>query len=185
MTGPLPPQVRRLADDDARLEACPPDPPYASTVIERVLADEWEDCLHAAAQDRWVKANTYAYDAARKAVEAWLLAHGFRVRAAPGAHAAVVEVVHRWLSGLDPPGPRLADSFAVARKARHDDEYPHPRARERSARELRPLVLDSLRIVEQVAIALGLSLSLPPLPTDTTLAARPERQPGPRPVGPP
>jgi hypothetical protein len=66
-----------------------------------------------------VKANTYSYDGARKSVEAWLLSAGWRVRAAPGAHAAVVEIVSRWLGETDNPVPRIARTFAAARRARH------------------------------------------------------------------
>jgi hypothetical protein len=121
---PLPPAVVELLAADPRIERCPPDGDYAESVLERVLAEEVEDALHAAAQDRWAKASTYSYDGARKCVEAWLLSTGWRVRATAGARAAVGEIVARWLADADAPGPRIAKTFAAARKARHDDEYP-------------------------------------------------------------
>jgi hypothetical protein len=101
----LPTVVVEFLEADERIERCPPDIDYAAAVIDRVLAEEAEDALHAAVQDRWVKANTYGYDGARKSVEARLLAAGWRVRAAPGAHAAVVEIVSRWLGETDNPDP--------------------------------------------------------------------------------
>ena len=152
------------------------DRDYAVVILEDVLAEECEDLMHAAAQGRWRKANTYSYDAAHKCVEAWLLASGWRVRAVAGAHAAVGELVQAWLGAADDPGPRIARSFGASRKARHDDEYPSPRAATRSARELRALVLDNTRLVNRVREALGLSGEASIVPTDKQLAARPERQ---------
>jgi hypothetical protein len=121
-----PAAVVALLGSDERFARCPADTDYAIRTLERVLEEEAEDTLHAAAQGRWRKANTYSYDGARKSVEAWLLVAGWRVRSAPGAHAAVVEVVRLCLADLPHPAPRIARSFAAARKARHDDEYPSP-----------------------------------------------------------
>lgn len=171
---PLPLSVVEFVAGDERFERCPADPGYAAQVIERVVADEAEDALHAAAQGRWVKANTYSYDGARKCVEAWLLAAGWRVRAAPGAHAGVVEIVDRWLGTAPPPGPRIARTFSAARKARHDDEYPSPRAHERTNPELRALVLDNARLINEVRGCFGRDAITELIPTDDTLASRPE-----------
>jgi hypothetical protein len=66
---PLPPAVLEFLTADERIERCPPDVDYAVSVIDRVLVEEAEDALHAAAQGRWVKANTYSYDGARKSVD--------------------------------------------------------------------------------------------------------------------
>ncbi len=172
---PLPPAVVDFLSSDERIERCPPDVDYATSVIDRVLVEEAEDALHAAAQGRWVKANTYSYDGARKSVEAWLLSAGWRVRAALGAHAAVGEIVARWLGNTDDPGPRVARTFAAARKARHDDEYPSPTAPERTSRELRALALDNARLINEVRRQFGLEVVDDIVPTDGVLAARPER----------
>ena len=120
---PLPRSVVEFVAGDERFERCPADPGYAAKVIERVVADEAEDALHAAAQGRWVKANTYSYDGARKCVEAWLLAAGWRVRAAPGAHAGVVEIVDRVFSRAmvtDQRSFALAETLAHIAYLRHD-----------------------------------------------------------------
>ena len=177
-SGPQPPPaaVVTFLTGDPRIEPCPIDQRYASTTIERVVAEECEDCLHAAAQGRWRKANTYSYDGARKCVEAWLLASGWRVRAAPGAHAAVVEIVKLWLETEPAPGPRLASSFSASRKARHDDEYPSPRALERTDRELRALVLDNARLINRLRQAFHAPAIPEIVPTEAILDQRPERR---------
>ena len=171
----LPAAVQEFLDNDQRAQRCPPDPRYALAVLESVIENECEDALHAAAQGRWQKANTYAYDAGRKAVEAWLLANGWRIRSVAGAHAAVGEIVGRWLEPTDDPGPRMARSFGAARKARHDDEYPAPNAPERTAQELRALTLDSTRLVNRVREELGLKPTDDIIPTEAVLEERPER----------
>lgn len=175
---PLPPAVVRLLVSDERIERCPADTAYAVSVVERVLAEEVEDALHAAAQGRWAKANTYSYDGARKCVEAWLLASGWRVRATAGAHAAVGEIVTQWLGEAENPGPRIARTFAAARKARHDDEYPSPTAPERTARELRALAMDNARLINEVRRQFGFEAVEAIVPSDEVLAARPERNQG-------
>jgi hypothetical protein len=121
------------------------------------------------------KANTYSYDGARRSVEAWLLSAGWRVRAASGAHAAVVEIVSLWLGDADSPRPRSARTFAAARKARHDDEYPSPGAPERTLRELRALALDNARLINEVRRRFALEAVDDIVPTDDVLDARPER----------
>lgn len=167
--------VVRFCERDQRVERCPADGDYAVTVLEDVVAEECEDALHAAAQGRWRKANTYSYDAARKSVEAWLLSLGWRIRAVAGAHAAAGEVIEAWLGDAEDPGPRIARSFGASRKARHDDEYPSPRAIPRTARELRALVLDNTRLVNRVREEVGLSVQTSIIPTEEQLASRPER----------
>jgi hypothetical protein len=172
----LPSDVTSLLERDERAERCPPDPTYAELVLERILGEEIEDVLHAAAQARWTKANTYSYDAARKSIEAWLLACGWRIRAAAGAHAAVGEVAHAWLRPDAQAGPRIAASFAASRKARHDDEYPSPRSVHRTDRELRALVLDNVRLVNRVRLVCGLAAEEAIVPTEDVLDQRPERR---------
>jgi hypothetical protein len=172
---PLPADVVEFLVTDERIERCPPDVGYATTIVERVVVEEAEDALHAAAQARWAKANTYSYDGARKSVEAWLLSAGWRVRATAGSHAAVVEIVARWLGEAPDPGPRIARTFAAARKARHDDEYPSPTAPERTTRELRALALDNARLINEVRRRFGLEPIAGIVPSDDVLAERPER----------
>lgn len=172
---PLPPAVLEFLAADERTQRCPPDGDYAASVIDRVLGEEVEDALHAAAQGRWAKANTYSYDGPRKCVEAWLLSAGWRIRATAGAHAAVGEIVARWLGEADNPGPRIARTFAAARKARHDDEYPSPVAPERTAPELRALALDNARLINEVRRQFGREPDDGIVATDDVLAARPER----------
>lgn len=172
---PLPPRVVDFAQTDLRFERCPTDPVYARSTIMRISSEEAEDFLHAAAQGRWQKANTYSYDGARKSIEAWLLASGWRIRAAPGSHAAVVEVAGLWLAGRRPPAPRIATSFSASRKARHDDEYPSPTATERTNRELRALVLDNARLINSARELFSLSPLQHIVPTDEVLSRRPER----------
>jgi hypothetical protein len=173
--GALPTAVLGFLERDHRAERCPPDRAYATAVLDRIISNECEDVLHAAAQERWVKANTYGYDGARKAIEAWLLATGWRIRPVAGSHAAIVDVVHHWLGASDEPGPRISRSLGAARKARHDDEYPSPAAPERTDRELRALVMDSARLINLVRQELGLVPRVSIVPTETTLEARPER----------
>ena len=159
--------VERVATDET----------FARRVLEDVVVEECEDVLHAAAQGRWRKANTYSYDAARKAVEALLQAHGWRVRNARGAHVAVVDAAALWLESADEKaGPRIAESFATSRKARGDDEYPSARAPQRSDKELRPLALDNVRLVNAVREHLGLDVRPQIVPTQENLSRRPERR---------
>lgn len=172
---PLPEPVVEFLTTDPRIERCPDDVSYASMVLQRIVDEECEDALHAAAQGRWRKANTYSYDAARKSLEAWLLANGWRVRATAGAHAAVGEIVARWLGSSPAPGPRIARTFAAARKARHDDEYPSPTAPQRTDREMRALALDNARLVNQVRRQFHLEALSTIVATEDILEARPER----------
>lgn len=172
---PLPPSVVEFLTGDDRAEPCASDAAYARQQIERIVVNECEDALHAAAQGRWSKANTYSYDGARKAVEQLLLAHGWRIRNAPGAHGAVVEVVERWLGNEPPPGPRVAKQLGASRVARHDDEYPSPHGRTRTDRELRAMAEDNARLINAVREQFGLPVLRDLVPTDRTLEGRPER----------
>lgn len=171
----LPTPILTFLTSDQRIERCPPDPRYAMTILERTLSEEAEDALHAAAQGRWARANTHSYDGARKCVEAWLLAAGWRVRATAGAHAAVVEVVRLWLRSEPAPGPRIAQSYGAARKARHDDEYPSPMAHPRTDRELRALTLDNARLINLIRAEFGVEEAPGIVPSEDVLAARPEQ----------
>lgn len=172
---PLPAKVVSFLKDDDRVERCPAYVAYAMSVVASVITEEAEDTLHAAAQDRWAKANTYSYDGARKSVEAWLLASGWRVRAATGAHAAVGKIVDSWLADAPHPGPRIARTFSASRKARHDDEYPSPTTPNRNARELRALVLDNARLINEVRRQFGLDAVADIVATEEVLEQRPER----------
>jgi hypothetical protein len=171
----LPVTVATFLEGDERAERCPADPDYAAVVLDDVVAEECEDMLHAAAQGRWRKANTYSYDAARKSIEAWLLANGWRIRSTAGAHAAVVSVADVWLGRGEAPGPRIARSYGASRKARHDDECPSPNAMTRSDRELRALVLDNARLINLVREQMGKQGDPAILPTEERLEQRPER----------
>jgi hypothetical protein len=173
MTGSAwPPQlVTEFIDSDPRFERVPADPTYAVRIVEQVCAEECDLALYAASRSRWSKANTLTYDAARKSVEALLLTSGRRVRSVAGAHAAVTEVVRRWLVRQEPPGPRIAEKFAASRKARHDDEYPHPNALPRTDSELRALAQDNVRLVDLVRSVLGLEPREDLVPTEANIRA--------------
>jgi hypothetical protein len=145
-----------------------PDPDYAALIIERVCEEECDLALVAAVRNTWTKVNTLTYEA-RKAVEALLLATGWRVRSAPGAHAAVSDVVTHWLHDRPDPAPRSAARFAASRKARHDDEYPHPNARLRSEPELRSFAQDNVRLLKLVRKELGLTERADLIPTEANL----------------
>lgn len=177
---PWPPvAVQTFLSSDRRCERVPVDTSYAATVVERIADEEGVHTLFAAAQERWEKANTESYDAARKAVEMLLLAHGWRVRTTPGAHAAVTDVVAAWLGAAAPPGPRIAQKFGAARKARHDHEYPSSNAFRRSERELRELSLDNIRLYNLVRGTLGLAEREDLVPTDDNVRQYASRIPPP------
>lgn len=150
------PGVEQLCGEDDRFDRVPADEDFAHDVLEQV-ADDGEVVLFAAASGRWAKAHTLSYDAARKSVEALLLARGWRVTSRRGgAHQAVAAAVDAWLSPAPPPGPRIARKFAAAVVARHSEEYPHPRDPVRTDRELRELALDNIRLVNLARGVLGL-----------------------------
>ena len=164
-----PATVIEFVASDARFERVPADPDYAERVVEDLADGECDLALYAATRQRWSKVNTLTYDAARKAVEALLLAAGWRVRPVAGAHAGVGEVVHLWLGTQPPPGPRIADKFAASRKARHDDEYPNPSAIHRTDSELRALAQDNVRIVGYVRALFALPARPDLVPTEENL----------------
>lgn len=114
--------------------------------------------LFAAARGQCAKANTLTYDAARKSLEALLIAHAWRIRAVAGAHAAAADVARAWLYERPAPGPRIAAKFSTARKARHEDEYPDPRSRRRTENELRALPQDNVRLTNDPGSSSGSSL---------------------------
>lgn len=151
---PTPAVVELLRSDD-RFETVPRDPAYAQGVMDELLAAECELALFAAARGQWAKTNTLTYDAARKSLEALLIAHGWRIRAVAGAHAAAVELAAAWLSRRTAPAPRIAAKFSAARKARHEDEYPDPRSRRRADDELRALAQDNVRLMNLIRVELG------------------------------
>lgn len=164
-----PPGVAELLAADERVERVPADAEYARDVVERVSQEELVLALFAATREHWSKVNTLTYDAARKAVEALLLSSGWRVRAVPGSHACVGEVVDRWLSSEPDPAERIAAKFAASRKARREDEYPHPASRQRTSSELRVLAQDNVRLVNLVRGWLGLEPQLHLVPTDANV----------------
>lgn len=165
-----PPAVLGLLRSDDRFEEIPRDVAYAERVVDAVLVAECEVALFAAARGQWAKANTLTYDAARKSLEALLIAHGWRLRAVAGAHAAAVEVVQAWLYDQPDPGPRIAAKFSSARKARHEDEYPDPRTRTRTEDELRALTQDNVRLTNLIRMELGREPALEVVPTAENVA---------------
>ena len=167
---PWPPQaVLQFLTTDQRISRAPRDPDYARGQLEAVADGECFHALIAGARGDWQKANTETYDAARKAVEMLLLSVGWRVKSSGGGHQAVVDIVQRWLGSQPPPGPRIAQKYGASVKARHDHEYPHPRNFPRTARELRELTLDNVRLVNLVRTQLGMPVRGDLLPTDDNL----------------
>lgn len=155
----------------SRYERCPADPAFAVDQIELLVDSECQHVLFAAMRQDWNRANVDAYDAARKSIEMLLLAHGWRVRNAPGAQAATGDVAAAWLGAEEPPGPRLAKSFAAARPARHAAEYPSPRDATVADRELRGYTLDTVRLVNRVRTELSLAGRDDLVPMDANVAA--------------
>ncbi|MFO7960095.1 MAG: hypothetical protein R6U94_04005 [Nitriliruptoraceae bacterium] len=130
--------VEQWCANDARVERVPADAAFALRVLDD-LAEDGEVLLYAAAKGRWAKAHTLSHDAARTSVEALLLTRGWRVTGRGGGHQATVAMVDAWLGSAPPPGPRIVRKYAAAVVARHSEEYPHPRDRARTDRELREL----------------------------------------------
>ena len=124
-------------------------------------------------------AHTLAYDAARKAVEAVLLAMGVRISRVGGHHTTVAAAE----AVLLPPPPsrrRNALSFARARNVRHEDEYPRPTTQSGvTLREWREQTQNCVRLVSDCRELLGLDRIDELVPTDHRLgewtppAARP------------
>ena len=57
---PPPPAVATFLAADERLERCPPNEDSAEQTLERIVGEEVEDMLHAAAQGRWLADDTCA-----------------------------------------------------------------------------------------------------------------------------
>lgn len=169
---PLPSVVgNRLTADPGRYERCPADPDFARRLVDRIVDSECQQVMFAAMRDDWLRAATDAYDGARKAVEMLLLAAGWRVRNAPGAHIATGDVASAWLGDTEPPGPRIAKSFTSSRPARHANEYPDPRDPPLATTTLRGFTLDNIRLVNLVREHLGLDPRPDLVPTDANVAA--------------
>ena len=125
--------------------------------------------MYAASKGDWSTAMTLSYGQARKAVSMLLLAHGWRVPDQPGKHLRIAEAVDAWLGTEQGNGPRLADSFARSRKARHHEEYPDSRAPLPDERALRQLSLDNMRLVERVRAELDVPQPDDAIPTDEAI----------------
>lgn len=115
-------------------------------------------------------AHTLAYDAARKAVEAVLLAMGVRISRSGGHHSTVAAAE----TILPPPPPsrrRNALSFARARNVRHEDEYPRqPTHATLTLRERREQTQNCVRLVNDCRDLLGLDRVDDLVPTDQRLS---------------
>jgi hypothetical protein len=165
-----PPNLHDLCGNSSNFARVPADVAYATRTVE-ALTEDCQVMLFAASQGMWSKAHTQSYDAARKSVEQLLLAQGWRVTAGGGgAHAAVADVVHAWLSPRPPPGPRIAHKYAAARTARHQDEYPRPGDKHYTDNELRELALDNIRLMNLARQALGIQPRTDLVPTEDNIA---------------
>ena len=141
--------LRERADQFASV---PADPDSARQQLLRIEQEELLAVMvqshhahHAGIDALHRTAHTLAYDAARKAVEAVLLAMGVRISRSGGHHSTVAAAE----TVLPPPPPsrrRNALSFARARNVRHEDEYPRQpthatvtlRERREQTHQLRP-----------------------------------------------
>lgn len=83
-----------------------------------------------------------------------------------------VAALPNWLGNGPNPGPRIATTFHASRKARHDDEYPHPHAPDRTPEDLRVLAEDDIRLMNAAREALGLSVLPELVPTKSNITAR-------------
>lgn len=177
MSLPLMPELARLLQERPDwFDRVPADADSARMILDRVSAEEllavmlqsWQarrsgvDSLHRTA-------HTLAYDAARKSVDAVLLATGVRTSRAGGHQATVLaaEVV------LPPPPDsrrRNVLAFRQARFVRHDDEYPRPRtAGTVTLRERRSQTQNCVRLVQDCRGLLGLAVTDDLVPTDARL----------------
>jgi hypothetical protein len=158
------------SESGGRFQRVPKDPAFARQVMDSLVDGECALTLYAASKGNWVKAHTQSYDAARKSIEQLLLTEGWRVSAGGGGHRAVATVVAAWLGKADGPGPRIAKKFAASVNARHMDEYPHPKDRTRTDKELRELALDNIRLMNLARQAQMLEVRPDLVPTDDNLA---------------
>jgi len=171
-----PRELARLIQDDPRFEEVPPDPERARVLLVRIADEEllsvmlqsWQaaragpDSLHRTA-------HTAAYDAARKAVDAVLLAVGVRTTRLAGHHGTVAaaEVIL-----VPPPASRTRNvrAFGQARLVRHEDEYPRSVESSRiTLRERRFQTQNLVRLVHDCQELLGLEPSVELLPTEDRL----------------
>jgi hypothetical protein len=116
-------------------------------------------------------AHTLAYDAARKSVDALLMALGLRVTRLGGHHTTVAAAEALLL----PPPPsrrRNALAFARARNVRHEDEYPRPQGGASvTLRERREQTQHCVRLVSDCRELLGQPRVDDLVPTDQRLRA--------------
>jgi hypothetical protein len=114
-------------------------------------------------------AHTLAYDAARKAVDAVLLAAGIRP-SREGGHIATVTAAAAILQPPPASRTRNVQAFARARLVRHEDEYPRdPTTSVISLRERRFQTQNCVRLVLDCQQLLGLDASEDLVPTDKRL----------------
>lgn len=165
------PEVRALvASAPQRYESVPPDPDYAGEVVEEVVRSELDLVMVGTDRGRYAKALTLAYDAARKSVEALMLAMGLRTGRGEGSHLAVTDLAEAEF--VDSSAERRdAGGFASARIARNADEYPRPGDVERSEAELRALAQACARMVGHCRRRLGLDPRADLVPTDAKIDA--------------
>lgn len=160
------PDVTKLIDGNRTIfQAVPPDPTYAIEVLDGVVESELDLVMVGTHRGRHTKSLTLAYDAARKTVEAVMLASGVRVGRGEGGHRAVTDFAEGEF--IDSTAEqRDARAFATARIARHADEYPRPGDVERSTNELRMLTQACARMVGHCRVRLGLDPRADLVPTD-------------------
>jgi hypothetical protein len=139
------------------IERCPANPSFAKETLDGRIAQRHDYVLFAASRGDWAQAMDESYEAARQAMSMLLLHEGWRVPdVARGKHLVLAEAAAAWLESLDPPGPRVARSFASARKARNNWEYPDARAPVPDEQTLRGMTLDNVRLVNFVRRVLDL-----------------------------
>lgn len=148
----------------------PPDVAFARRLLDDVVESELDLVMVATHRSRHRKAATLAYDGARKAVEAVMLAMGLRVGRGEGAHAAVVDFAETEFVA-SAAEQRDARGFATARIARHADEYPAPSDVERSEQELRTLAAACARLVQHCRRRFDLAPRDDLVPTDEKVTA--------------
>ncbi len=180
MSSPQPtPQLRALVRERTdQFSSVPADPDSARRQLVRVEGEELLAVMlqshHAHLADIEAlhrTAHTLAYDAARKSVEAALLAMGLRVTRL-GGHHSTVAAAEAIL--LPPPLSRTRNAlaFARARNVRHEDEDPRPHGRATvTLRERRSQTQDCVRPVNDCRELLGLHRADELVPTDDRLSA--------------
>lgn len=165
--------MRERADQFASV---PADPDSARQQLVRIEQEELlavmvqsHQAFHAELDALHRTAHTLAYDAARKAVEAVLLAMGVRASRTGGHHTTVAAAE----AILIPPPPsrrRNVLSFARARNVRHEDEYPRqPNHATVTLRERREQTQNCIRLVNDCQELLGLDRVDELVPTDQRL----------------